>query len=124
MKKSLKLFTLSLVLMGFQGVLGQEKNTETSSNNIIRLMANSGYDVVIRIDQGMNDDEINSRIDFLRSFVEDIDISYSRDGSGNIETLSSSGGLSSGSCESDDFNYLIIALKDREWMGCMISDRN
>ena len=110
--------------MVFQGILGQENKTEISSNNIYLLMANSEYDVVLRIDQNMNDDEFNSRIDFLRSFVKDIDISYSRDESGNIETLSSSGGLSSGSCESDDFNYLIIALKGHEWMGCMISDRN
>lgn len=70
----------------------------------------------------MNDEELKSRIDALHIFNKDIKIDYSRDESGSIKTLSSSGGKSSGSCKSDDFGFLIISLKDNRWQGCMISD--
>ena len=120
----IKTFFSVLLFIGFQSVFGQDGSTQILSSNLYQAIADSEYDIVIRLDKDMNDAEINSRIAVLRSFVADIEISYSRDESGNIKTLSSSGGSSSGSCASDDFNFVIIAVKNDVWQGCMIADRD
>jgi hypothetical protein len=123
MKQMTKIIIPVILLINFHNVFGQNEMTQISAANIYQAIANSEFDVVIRIDKDMNDEEINSRIGVLRNFVEGIEITYSRDESGNIKTLSCSGGKSSGSCKSDDFDFLIISLKDNKWNGCMISDK-
>jgi hypothetical protein len=123
MKQMTKIIIPVILFINFHNVFGQNEMTQISAANIYQVIANSEIDVLIRIDRDMNDEEINSRIGVLRNFVESIEISYSRDESGNIKTLSSAGGKSSGSCKSDDFDFLIISLKDNKWNGCMISDK-
>jgi hypothetical protein len=123
MKQMTKIIIPVILLINFHNVFGQNKMTQISAANIYQVIANSEIDVLIRIDRDMNDEEINSRIGVLRNFVEDIEITYSRDESGNIKTLSSAGSQSSGSCKSDDFGFLIISLIDNKWNGCMISDK-
>lgn len=122
MKQMTKIIIPVILLINFHNVFGQNEMTQIPATNIYQAIANSEIDFLIRIDKDMNDEEINSRIGVLRNFVEGIEITYSRDESGNIKTLSSSGGQSSGSCKSDDFGFLIISLKDNKWNGCMISD--
>ena len=123
MKQMTKIIIPVILLINFHNVFGQNDMAQIPATNIYQGIANSEIDVVIRIDRDMNDEEINSRIGVLRNFVESIEISYSRDESGNVKTLSSAGGQSSGSCKSDNFGFLIISLKDNKWNGCMISDK-
>ncbi|MGB5781236.1 MAG: hypothetical protein WBM42_05140 [Eudoraea sp.] len=118
-----KIIILVILLIGFQNLFGQNNKTLIAETNLFAAIANSEFDLIIRINMDMNDEEVESRIDVLQSFNEDIRIDYSRDESGNIKSLSSSGGKSAGSCRSDDFGFLIISLKDNQWKGCMISDR-
>lgn len=123
MNQMTKIIILVILLISFQNLFGQNNKTQIAETNIYQAIANSEYDLVIRINRDMNDEEVKSRIDVLQSFNEDIRIDYSRDESGNIKSLSSSGGKSAGSCRSDDFGFLIISLKDNQWKGCMISDK-
>ena len=123
MKQMTKIIIPVILLISFQGLFGQNNKTQISETNIFQVMADSEFDLVIRINSDMNDEELKSRIDILHSFDEDIKIDYSRDESGNIKTLSGSGGKFGGSCKSDDFGFLIISLKDNHWKGCMISDK-
>ena len=123
MKQLTKIVIPVILLISVQNIYAQKNKTQILANNIYQTIANSEFDIVIRIDKDMNDEELKSRIDVLHSFVEGIQIFYSRDESGNIKTLSSSGGKSGGSCRSDDFDFLIISLKDHKWAGCMISDK-
>ncbi|MGB5269499.1 hypothetical protein [Eudoraea sp.] len=123
MKQMTKIIILVILLIGFQNLFGQNNKTLIAETNLFAAIANSEFDLIIRINMDMNDEEVESRIDVLQSFNEDIRIDYSRDESGNIKSLSSSGGKSAGSCRSDDFGFLIISLKDNQWKGCMISDR-
>ena len=124
MKQMIKIFFSVMLFIGLQSVLGQDGSSQSLSSNIYQAIADSGYDMVIRLDKEMNEAEINSLTDVLRSFVPEIEISYTRDESGTIKTLKSSGGPSSGYCASDDFDFLIIAIKDNKWKGCRISDRS
>ncbi|MDT7827170.1 hypothetical protein RQM65_00655 [Pricia sp. S334] len=110
-----------ILLISFQGLFGQPDETQNNEINTYHEIASSELDLIIRINRNMDDEEIKSRIEILRSFDEKIEIEYSRDESGNIKTLSSSSGK--GSCKSDDFGFLIISLKDNQWKGCMISDK-
>lgn len=121
MKQITKIIIPVILLISFQNLFGQNDTNQISEANIFEVMANSQFDLIIRINRDMNDKEIKSRIDVLHSFDKDIKIDYSRDESGNIKTLSSSG--SGGSCMSDDFGFLIISLKDNHWKGCMIADK-
>ncbi|MGB5204635.1 MAG: hypothetical protein WBN63_10640 [Eudoraea sp.] len=123
MKQMTKIIILVILLIGFQNLFGQNNKTLIAETNLFAAIANSEFDLIIRINMDMNDEEVESRIDVLQSFNEDIRIDYARDESGNIKSLSSSGGKSAGSCRSDDFGFLIISLKDNQWKGCMISDR-
>ena len=120
MKKVTKFFIPVILLISFQSVFGQNNNTQNPETNVYQAIANSEFDLVVRINRDMNEEELKTRIDALHIFNEDIKIDYSRDESGNIKTLSSSG--SGGSCRSDNFGFLIISLKDSKWKGCMISD--
>jgi len=122
MKQMTKIIFPVLLLISFH-VFGQNSTPQLSETNIFQEMAKSESDLVIRINRDMTDEELKSRIDVLHIFNKDIKIDYSRDESGNIKTLSSSGGKSSGSCKSDDFGFLIISLKDNQWQGCMISGK-
>ncbi len=54
-------------------------------------MADSEVDILIRINKDMNDEELKSRIAMLHRFDKAINIDYSRDASGHIKTLASSG---------------------------------
>lgn len=121
MEQIKKIIIPVILLISFQNLFGQNNETQISETNIYQAIANSGYDLFIRINREMNDEEVNSRIDVLRSFDKDIKIQYSRNESGNIKTLSSSSGK--GSCKSDDFGFLIVSLKDNQWKGCMIADK-
>lgn len=121
MKQLTKIIIPVILLISFQGLFGQNNKTQISETNIFQVMADSEFDLLIRINSNMNDEELKSRISVLHSLDEDIEIDYIRDESGNIKTLSSSG--SGGSCMSDDFGFLIIALTDKHWKGCMISDK-
>ena len=121
MKQMTKIIIPVILLISFQNLFGQNNKKQISETNIFQVMADSEFDLLIRINRDMNDEELKSRIDVLHSFDEDIKIRYSRDESGNIRTLSSSSGK--GSCKSDDFGFLIISLKDNQWKGCMISDK-
>lgn len=113
-----------MLLIGFQNVFGQNNHVEMpDSAKMLHTVANSEYDLIIRINRDMSDEEIKSRIKVLENIDRGIRIDYSRDESGNIKSLSGSGGKSSGSCMSDDFGFLIIGLKDGKWKGCMISDK-
>ncbi|MCP4976021.1 MAG: hypothetical protein GY931_07645 [Maribacter sp.] len=123
MKQMIKIIIPVLLLISFQNSFGQNNNMQIPDTNIFQAIANSEFDLIIRIDTDMIDEEVQSRIGVLKSFDKDLEIHYSRDESGDIKTLSSSGGKSSGSCKSDDFGFLIIALKDYQWKGCMISDK-
>lgn len=123
MKQMTKIIIPVILLISFQTLFGQNNKTLIADTNLFPAIANSEIDLIIRINMDMNDEEVKSRIDVLQSFNEDIRIDYSRDESGNIKTLSSSGGKSAGSCRSDDFGFLIISLKDNQWKGCMISDK-
>ncbi len=120
MKQMTKIIIPVILLISFQNLFGQNNKTQISETNIFQVMADSEFDLLIRINRDMNDEEVKSRIDVLNSFDEDIKIHYLRDESGNIKTLSSSSG--NGSCKSDDFGFLIISLKDNQWKGCMILD--
>ena len=128
-----------ILLISFQGLFGQnikkqiqkaeaqmqkaeaQMQEAEEKMDIFEVMADSEFDFIIRINRDMNDEELKSRIDVLRRFDKDIEIQYTRDKSGNIKTFSSSG--SKGSCMSDNFDFIIIALKDNHWNGCMISDK-
>ncbi|MBD0852653.1 hypothetical protein [Maribacter arenosus] len=121
MKQMTKFIILVVLFISFQNLSGQNNKTQISETNVFQAMAESEFDLLIRIDMDMNDAELKSRIDVLNSFDRDIKIEYSRDESGNIKALSSSG--SGGSCMSDNFGFLIISLKDSKWKGCMISDK-
>ncbi|MFH6604357.1 hypothetical protein ACEZ3G_12770 [Maribacter algicola] len=124
MKKQANILFTVIVLIGFQNVFGQNNQAEIpKSANMLQAVANSEYDLIIRINRDMNDEEIESRINVLHGFDGDIRIDFSRDESGNIKSLSGSGGKSSGSCMSDDFGFLIIGLKDGKWKSCMIGDK-
>lgn len=90
---------------------------------MFQAMADSEFDLLVRINSDMSDEELKMRIGVLHSFDTEIKIDYSRDASGNIKTLSSSGGKNRGSCKSEDFGFLIIALQDKHWKGCMMSDK-
>lgn len=89
---------------------------------MFQAMAESDSDLLIRINSNMDEKELNSQIAILHRFDRAITIDYSRDASGNITTLFSSVGKNWGSCESDDFGYLIISLQNNRWRACMISD--
>ncbi|WP_149275097.1 hypothetical protein [Pareuzebyella sediminis] len=121
MKQLTKFIILVVLFISFQNLFGQNNRSQNPETNVFQAVATSGFDLFIRINWDMNEEEIESRIDVLQSFDEDIKIDYSRDESGHIKTLSSSG--SGGSCKSDDFGFLIISLKDSKWKGCMISDK-
>lgn len=121
MKQISKIIIPVILLISFQSLFGQNNQTQVAETNIYHEIASSEFDLIVRINMNMNDQEMKSRIDVLRSFDENIEIQYSRDESGNIKTLSSSSGK--GSCKSDDFGFLIISLKDNQWKGCMISDK-
>ena len=110
----------AILLISFLNLFGQNNKTHNPETIVYQAIANSEFDLVIRINREMNDAEVKTRIDVLHIFNEDIQIDYSRDEYGNIKTLSSSG--SGGSCMSDNFGFLIISLKDSKWKGCMISD--
>ena len=62
---------------------------------MFKAVANSEYDLVVRINRDMSDAEWSSRIELLTSFDKTIKINYTRDKAGNISTLSSSNGRSS-----------------------------
>jgi hypothetical protein len=141
--KQMKKFIIPVILLiSFQGLLGQnikkeiqkaetqiqkaeaqiqQAEAQIQKAEVFEIMANSEFDFIIRINRDMNDEELNSRIDVLHRFDKDIEIQYTRDKSGNIKTFSSSG--SKASCMSDNFDFIIIALKDNHWNGCMISDK-
>lgn len=121
MKQMTKIIITAIFLISIQNLFGQNNKSQNLETNVFQALANSEFDLVIRINRDMNEEELKSRIDVLQSFDEDIKIDYSRDESGNIQTLSVSG--SGGSCMSDDFGFLIISLKDNKWRGCMISDK-
>ena len=121
MKQMTKIIFTAIFLISIQNLFGQNNKSQNLEINVFQALANSEFDLVIRINRDMNEEELKSRIDVLQSFDEDIKIDYSRDESGNIQTLSVSG--SGGSCMSDDFGFLIISLKDNKWRGCMISDK-
>ena len=121
MKQMTKIIIPVLLLISFQNLIGQNSQTRISETNIFQAIANSELDLIIRIDTDMNDEKVKSRIGILQSFVENIEIHYSRDESGDIKILSSSS--SGSSCKSDDFGFLIISLKDNQQKGCMISDK-
>lgn len=121
MKQMTKIIITAIFLISIQNLFGQNNKSQNLETNVFQALANSEFDLVIRINRDMNEEELKSRIDVLQSFDEDIKIDYSRDESGNIQTLSVSG--SGGSCMSDDFGFLIISLKDNKWKGCMISDK-
>ena len=123
MKKIIRVVIPVILLMGFQNVLGQSNTKQMPEMELMKALANSELDAVIRIDYDMNEEQLKSRIDILHRFDKNIEIEYSRDDSGNIKTLKGSGGKSAGSCESDDFDFLIIGLKDDHWSGCAISSR-
>lgn len=123
MKEMTKFIIVAILFICFQNLSGQNIKAQISKTNIFQSMADSEFDLLIRINRDMTDEEIKSRIDVLHSFDGDIKIEYSRDESGNIKTLLSSGGKNRGSCKSDDFGFLIISLKNNHWTGCMISDR-
>jgi len=128
-----------ILLISFQGLFGQnikkqiqkaeaqmqkaeaQMQEAEEKMDIFEVMADSEFDFIIRISRDVNDEELKSRIDVLQRFDKDIEIQYTRDKSGNIKTFSSSG--SKGSCMSDNFDFIIIALKDNHWNGCMISDK-
>ncbi|QED38083.1 hypothetical protein FK178_10265 [Antarcticibacterium arcticum] len=120
MKQVTKFFIPVILLTSFQNVFGQNDKTQNPETDVYQAIANSEFDFVVRINRDMNEEELKTRIDALHIFNEDIKIDYSRDESGNIKTLSSSG--SGSSCMSENFGFLIISLKDSEWMGCIISD--
>ena len=117
-----------ILLISFQGLFGQnikkqiqKSETQIQEAEIFEVVADSEFDFIIRINRDMTDEELKSRIDVLRRFDKDIEIQYTRDKSGNIKTFSYSG--SQDSCMSDNFDFIIIALKDNLWNGCMISDK-
>ncbi|MFC4096403.1 hypothetical protein [Euzebyella saccharophila] len=119
-----KIIVSFLIVFTFQNSTGQNTDNQERINDIYKTMADSNFDIVIRLDNEMNDNDVNARVKIIKSFVSGAEISYSRDSVGNIKTLLSSGGLSSSSCESDNFGFLVVALKDNEWKGCMIADRD
>jgi hypothetical protein len=138
--KQVKVFIIPVILLiSFQGLFGQnikkqiqkaeaqmqkaeaQMQEAEKKMDIFDVMADSEFDFMIRISRDVNDEELKSRIDVLKRFDKDIEIQYTRDKSGNIKTFSSSG--SKGSCMSDNFDFIIIALKDNHWNGCMISDK-
>lgn len=120
MKQVTKIFIPVILLISFQNGFGQNDKTQNPETNVYQAIANSEFDLVVRINRDMNEEELKKRLDALHIFNEDIKIDYSRDESGNIKTLSSSG--SGGSCMSDNFGFLIISLKESKLKGCMISD--
>ena len=120
MKQVTKIFIPVILLISFQNGFGQNDKIQNPETNVYQAIANSEFDLVVRINRDMNEEELKTRIDALHIFNEDIKIDYSRDESGNIKTLSSSG--IGGSCMSYNFGFLIISLKDSKWKGCMISD--
>lgn len=120
MKHMTKIFIPVILLICFQNVFGQNDKIQNPETNVYQAIANSEFDLVVRINRDMNEEELKTRIDALHIFNVDIKIDYSRDECGNIKTLSSSG--SGGSCMSDNFGFLIISLKDSKWKGCIISD--
>lgn len=112
-----------ILLFVFQNILGQSNTKQMPEMELMKALANSDLDAVIRIDHDMNEEQLKSRIDILHRFNKNIEIEYTRDESGNIKTLTSSGGKSAGSCQSDDFGFLLITLQDNHWSGCMISGK-
>jgi len=142
MKQISKITISIMLLISFQGLFGQnikkqiqkaetqiqeaeaqiqKAEAQMQKAEIFEVMADSEFDFIIRINRDMNDEELMARIDVLRRFDKDIEIQYTRDKSGNIKTFSSSDGKAS--CISDNFDFIIIALKDNHWNGCMISDK-
>ena len=121
MKQILKIVITAIAFTNFQTVLGQNNSISNPETNIYQTIANSEFELVIRINNNMNDEELKSRIDILHRMDKDIAIDYSRDTAGKIKTLSSSGG--GGSCMSENFDFVIISLRNNKWAGCMISDR-
>ena len=136
----MKKFIIPIILLiSFQGLFGQnikkqiqkaeaqmqkaeaQMQEAEEKMDIFEVMADSEFDFIIRISRDVNDEELKSRIDVLQRFDKDIEIQYTRDKSGNIKTFSSSG--SKASCMSDNFDFIIIALKDNLWNGCMMSDK-
>ncbi len=85
MKQMTKIIILVILLISFQNLFGQNNKTQIAETNIYPAIANSEFDLIIRINMDMNDEEVESRIDVLHSFNEDIRIDYSRDESGNIK---------------------------------------
>jgi len=122
MKKIAKIGLAVVLSISFQSAFSQNiTEAKPLSLLMFEAVANSEYDLVVRINSDMSDEELRSRINLLTSFDKDITIEYSRDNSGNISTLSSSNGRSS--CVSDNFGYLIIGFENGESKGCMISDK-
>ncbi|WP_147415944.1 hypothetical protein [Ulvibacterium marinum] len=119
MQNLTKIYFTVMLLVCFQSGFGQSSST----SKMFQAMAESESDLLIRINNNMNEKELQSRIAILHHLDKAITIDYSRDASGNITTLSSSGGKNKGSCESDDFGYLIISLQNNRWRNCMISDK-
>ena len=136
----MKKFIIPIILLiSFQGLFGQnikkqiqkaeaqmqkaeaQMQEAEKKMDIFDVMADSEFDFIIRISRDVNDEELKSRIDVLQRFDKDIEIQYTRDKSGNIKTFSYSG--SKATCMSDNFDFIIIALKDNHWNGCMISDK-
>ena len=124
MKQMMTRIIFSIVLLVSCYKLAAQGNmAQNAEVNMFQTMAVSEFDLLIRIHQDMNEEEIKTRIDVLQSFDKNIKIDYLRDESGNIKELSGSGGENRGSCKSDDFGFVIIALKNNHWQGCMMSDK-
>ncbi len=114
-----KIYITVILLISFQPGYGQSSST----SKMFQAMTESESNLLIRINSDMNEKELQSRIAILHHLDKAITIDYSRDASGKIITLFSSGGKNRGSCESDDFGYLIISLQNNRWGACMISDK-
>ncbi len=122
MQKIAKIGIALMLSISFQSSFSQNKTEpKPVSALMFEAVGNSEYDLVVRINSDMNDEELGSRIELLTRFDKAIKIEYSRAKSGNIKTLSSSNGRSS--CASDNFGYLIIGFENGASKGCMISDK-
>jgi len=111
MKQSLKFIVAITMLISCQNLFGQDDKPEMPpSAKMYHMIADLEYDLIVRINRDMKEEELRARIRVMNSFDASVKIDYSWDESGNIRTLKCTN--SGSSCESDDFGYLIVGFEN------------
>ncbi len=73
MKQMTKIIILVILLISFQNLFGQNNKTQIAETNIYQAIANSEFDLIIRINMDMNDEEVKSQLMFYRVLTKTLE---------------------------------------------------